>query len=90
LIYIIVLCIIDTEVNGKGVRFHLLELLMYFKPKIGNVMFIKTSLIQHTTRNRGFVNQLGMCVYMQASFFLMWRLVQDDMRMLKNDMKLSE
>jgi hypothetical protein len=36
------------------------------------------------------VGQLGIYVYMQASFFPMWRSVQDDMKMLKNGVKLSE
>jgi hypothetical protein len=53
-------------------------------------MLIKASLIQHATRNRGSVGQLGIGVYMQASFFPMWRLVPDDMRILKNGVKLSE
>jgi hypothetical protein len=85
-----VLCVIDTDVNGKGVRFHIPELQMYFEPKIGDVMLIKASIIQHSTRSRGSVGQLGMCAYMQASFFPMWRSVQDDIRILQNGGKLNE
>jgi hypothetical protein len=69
------LYIIDTEVNDKGVRFHLPELKTYFEPKIGDVMLIKASLIQHATRIRDSMDQLGMYVYMQASFFLILRVV---------------
>jgi hypothetical protein len=72
------------------VRFHLPELQTYFELKIGDVMLIKASLIQYATTSRGSVGQLGMCVYMQASFFPMWRLVHDDFRMVKNGAKLSE
>jgi hypothetical protein len=57
---------------------------------MGNVMLIKASLIQHATRSRGSVGQLGICVYMQVFFFPMWRSVQDDIRMLQNGVKLSE
>ena len=81
-INIIVLYVIGTDVNRKGIRFHISELQMYFEPKIGNVMLIKTSIIQHTTRNKVSVDQLDMCAYMQASFFLMWQSVHDDIQIL--------
>jgi hypothetical protein len=79
-----------ADVNKKGVRFHIPELQMYFEPKIGDVMLIKASIIQHATRTRGSVGQLGICAYMQASFFPMWRSVQDDIRILQNGGKLNE
>jgi hypothetical protein len=85
-----ILCVTGTDVNGKGVRFHIPELQMYFEPKIGDVMLIKTSIIQHSTRSRGSVGQLGMCAYMQASFFPMWQSIQDDIKILQNGGKLNE
>jgi hypothetical protein len=75
ILHLLVLCVIGTDVNGKGVRFHIPELQMYFESKIGDIMLIKASIIQHSTRSRGSVGQLGICAYMQASFFPMWRSV---------------
>jgi hypothetical protein len=36
------------------------------------------------------VGQLGICAYMQASFFPMWQSVQNDIRILQNGRKLNE
>jgi hypothetical protein len=66
------LYVIGTEINGKGVRFHLSEFRTYFESKIGDVMLIKVILIQYATKIRDSVDQLDMCVYMQASFFFIW------------------
>jgi hypothetical protein len=89
-INIIVLCVTGADVNEKGVRFHIPELQMYFELKIGDVMLIKASIIQHATRTRGSVGQLGICAYMQAFFFPMWWSIQDDIRILQNGGKLNE
>jgi hypothetical protein len=77
-------------VDGKGVRFHLPELQKYFVPRAGDVMLIKASSIQHATHTKGPRGQFALCVYMQASFFPMWRTVQADMRSVQNGVKLSE
>jgi hypothetical protein len=77
-------------VDGKRVRFHLPELQKYFVPRAGDVMLIKASSIQLATRTKGPRGQFTMCVYMQASFFPMWRIVQEDMRSVQNGVKLSE
>jgi hypothetical protein len=68
-INIIVLCVTGADINEKGVRFHIPELQMYFEPKIGDVMLLKASIIQHATRTRGSCRSTGyMCLH--ASFFL--------------------
>ena len=69
---------------------HFPEFKTHFEPKIGDMMLIKASLIQHTTRIRDSMSQLGMYVYMQASFFLIWRIVQEDLKMAKNGIRLNE
>jgi hypothetical protein len=51
-INIIVLYVTSADVNGKGVHFHIPELQIYFESKIGDVMLIKASIIQHATRTR--------------------------------------
>jgi hypothetical protein len=86
----LVLCYVGTTTKGQGVRFYLPELKKFFEPEIGDVMLIKASLIQHSTRTSGSVGQFGICMYMQASFFPMWRVVQEDLRDMHNGKKLSE
>jgi hypothetical protein len=81
---------VGTSTEDQGVRFYLPELKKFFEPAIGDVMLIKASLIQHSTRTCGSVGQFGLCVYMQASFFPMWRVVQEDLRDMHNGKKLSE
>ena len=81
---------VGTSTQDQGVRFYLPELKKFFEPAIGDVMLIKASMIQHSTRTRGSVGQFGLCVYMQASFFPMWRVVQEDLRDMHNGKKLSE
>jgi hypothetical protein len=79
-----------TVVDGKGVHFHLPELQKYFIPKAGDVMLLKASSVQHATRTNGPRGQFALCVYMQASFFPMWRTVQEDMRLVQSGKKVSE
>jgi ABC-type lipoprotein release transport system permease subunit len=76
--------------KGQSVCFYLPELKKFFELEIGDVMLIKASLIQHSIRTYGSIGQFGMCLYMQASFFPMWRAVQEDLRHMHNDKKLSE
>jgi hypothetical protein len=86
----LVLCYVGTTTKGQGVRFYLPELKKFFEPEIGDVMLIKASLIQHSTRTSGSIGQFSICMYMQASFFPMWRVVQKDLRHMHNGKKLSE
>lgn len=78
-----------TVVDGKGVHFHLPELQKYIIPKVGDVMLVKASSVQHATRTKGPRDQFALCVYMQASFFPMWRAVQEDMQSVQSGKKVS-
>jgi hypothetical protein len=81
--------VISTKIDGKGVHFHLPEFQKYFVPRARDVMFIKASSIQHATRTKGPRSQIALCIYMQASFFPMWYIVQEDLRLVKIGIKLS-
>jgi hypothetical protein len=87
--YLVLFCV-GTTSKGQGVRFYLPKLKKFFEPEIGDVIFIKVSLIQHSTRTQGSVGQFGIYLYMQASFFLMRRAVQKDLRHMHKGKKLSE
>lgn len=50
---------------------------------------MKSSMVNYCTQSIGNVGQYGIAVYMQASMFLGWKLVRDDLKAKEESAALS-
>ena len=77
-------------VDQEGSQFYLPDLNIFFSPRIGDVMVLKSNQIQHCTKRRSANGTFGMSVFMHASLFPMWRDMQKNIKIINNGGKVTE